>query len=81
MSALKTKIPKSARGPVGIGSLCLGLLGFTVGYVLTVLGITFFYDLAPHQIPALDSVIIFLLGIGFLGLGYAGLKGFMHFSY
>lgn len=81
MSAIKTKIPKSARGPVGVGSLCLGLLGFTVGYIFTVLGITFFYDLAPHQIPTLDSVIIFLLGIGFLALGYAGLKGFMHFSY
>lgn len=81
MSALKSRIPQSARGPVGIGSLFLGLIGFTVGYILTLLGITFFYDLAPHQIPTLDSVIVFLLGVAFLGLGYAGLKGFMRFSY
>lgn len=81
MSALKSRIPQSARGPVGVGSLLIGVLGFSVGYVLFVLGVTFFYDLAPHQISTLDSVIIALLGIAFLGVGYAGIKGFMHFSY
>lgn len=81
MSALKSRIPQSARGPVGVGSLLLGLVGFTVGYVLTLLGITFFYDLAPHTIPTLDSVIIVAIGVGLLGFGYAGIKGFMHFSY
>jgi len=81
MSTLKNSIPESARGPVGIGSLFFGLLGFTVGYIFTLLGIIFYYGLAPQTLPTTDSVIVLLLGFGFLGLGYAGLKGFMIFSY
>lgn len=81
MTALKESLPPAARGPVGVGSLVVGIFGFTVGYILFVLGIMLAYDLAPQEVSTLDGLLVLVLGAALIGLGYAGLKGFMYFSY
>lgn len=81
MVSLKERVPSSARGPVSVGSLLVGVAGFTVGYILLVLGISFIYDLAPHELPLFDGLVITGIGVALLVAGYAGLKGFMYFSY
>lgn len=81
MSTLKERLPASTLQPIGIGSLLVGVAGLTIGYVLLILGITFVYDLAPHELPLVDSLLVLVAGLVCAVLGYAGLKGFMHFSY
>lgn len=81
MSTLKERLPASTLQPLGIGSLLLGVAGLTIGYILLLLGVTFVYGLAPHEIPFADSLIVFAIGLLSSVLGYLGLKGFMHFSY
>lgn len=81
MGRLKEHVPPGARGPVGVGSLLIGVLGFTIGYILVVLGIALVYDLAPHEVPTYDAVMVFLIGAVLVVSGYLGLKGFMYFSY
>ncbi|GAB3415749.1 hypothetical protein GCM10027435_12310 [Haloparvum alkalitolerans] len=81
MSTIKERLPASALQPVGIGSLLLGVAGLTIGYILLILGITFVYGLAPHELPLVDSLLVLATGLVSALLGYAGLKGFMHFSY
>lgn len=81
MSTLKERLPASTLQPIGIGSLLVGVAGLTIGYVLLILGVTFVYDLAPHELPLFDSLMVLVVGVVSSVVGYAGLKGFMHFSY
>lgn len=81
MSTLKEAVPSSVRGPVGIGSLIVGVFGLTIGYILFVLGVSLVYDLAPHTVSTTEGGMVVLTGIGLAVLGYAGLRGFMYFSY
>lgn len=82
MTSLKERVPKPLRTPVGIMSYGLGLVGITAGYILTMLGIILYYDLAlDEQIASPESLIVLAFGIAAFVAGYLGVKGFMYFSY
>lgn len=83
MAALRERVPKPLRGPVSIASLGLGMIGITGGYILTIFGITLYYDLNGFgdAITATESVIVIGLGLAVLVIGYLGWRGFMYFAY
>lgn len=60
----------------------VGLVGITIGYILVVLGIILYYDLAlDGEIGLTGSAIVVGFGIAALIAGYFGVKGYMYFSY
>jgi len=85
MVTLKEQIPKPLRSPVSIGSYALGLLGSTLGWILTILGITLYFELygtqLNQQISDPESLLVSAVGLLCAGLGMMGLKGYMYFSY
>jgi len=85
MAALKEQIPTALRSPVTLGSYLLGLAGATVGWILTILGFTLFFELygtqLNQQISDGESLLVMACGLLAAGLGMMGLKGYMYFSY
>lgn len=83
MTTVKERVPKSLRGPVGIASLLTGIAGIAVGFVLTLLGITLYFDLhgLGEAITATESAVVTATGLAATGLGYLGWRGFMYFAY
>lgn len=85
MVTLKEQIPKPLRTPVSLGSYVLGLLGSTVGWILTILGITLYFELygtqLNQQISDPEAFVVMAVGLLCAGLGMMGLKGYMYFSY
>lgn len=79
----RERIPPALRGPVGVASLCLMLAGVTVGYVITVLGVTLYFDLngLDERITDVEAVQVTLVGIGALTVGWLGWRGFTRFAY
>lgn len=60
----------------------IGLVGITIGYVLLMLGIVLYYDLALEgEIGATGSMTVAGFGVVALVCGYFGVKGYMYFSY
>lgn len=83
MVTLRERVPQSVRGPVSIVSLAMGMLGITIGYILTVFGVTLYYDLNGfgEEITTVESVVVIGVGVAILVLGYLGWRGFMYFAY
>lgn len=81
---LREAVPKPLRTPLGLVSFFVMLFGITVGYIVTVLGITEYYNLnRPPQsaISNVESLLVLAIGIACLVIGYLGWKGFLEFSY
>lgn len=83
MATLREQVPRSAQGPISVFSLVLGIAGFTLGYIVSLLGITLYYDLNGfgEEITAMESLVVVVLGVVSLVLGYLGWRGFMYFAY
>lgn len=83
MATLRERVPRSLRGPASIASLGVGMLGITVGYMLTIFGITLYYDLNGfgNDITAIESFVVMGIGIAALFIGYLGWRGFMSLAY
>jgi len=82
MATLKERVPKPIRGPVGVLSYIVGLIGMTIGYILVMLGIILFFDLMLEDaISQTEAVTILVAGAVTAVIGYVGVKGFMYFSY
>lgn len=82
MTTLRERVPKPLRTPVGILSYLIALVGIAIGYVLVMLGLVLYYDLALDQhINNTESLIVLAVGIVVFVIGYLGIKGFMYFSY
>lgn len=83
MATLRERVPQSLRGPVSIASLGLGMLGITVGYMLTIFGVTLYYDLNGFgpDITTGESFLVIGIGLAVLVVGYFGWRGFMYFAY
>ena len=83
MATTRERVPPTLRGPVSILSLGVGVFGIAVGYILTILGVTLFFDLngLGDAITATESVVVTVAGVALLALGYLGWRGFMYFAY
>ncbi|WP_049970840.1 hypothetical protein [Haladaptatus cibarius] len=82
--ALKNSVPRSLRGPVGLLSIMVALLGIIVGYIYVLFGISLYFKLIPQMESTMstgESLIVLVTGIAFFGLGYAGWRGFNYFAY
>lgn len=81
--ALKDQVPKSLRGPLGFGSLGVMILGLVVGYILTMVGFTLYFEMADpgEALSAAESLSISGVGILSIVVGYLGWKGFNYFAY
>lgn len=82
MTTLKERVPKPLRTPVGIVSYLVALIGIAAGYILVMLGLLLYYDLAlDQQINSTEALTVLGVGITVLVVGYLGIRGFMYFSY
>ncbi|PSP75705.1 hypothetical protein BRC81_15080 [Halobacteriales archaeon QS_1_68_20] len=82
MTTLRDRVPKPLRTPVGILSYLIALVGIAVGYVLVMLGLVLYYDLAlDEHINSTEALTVLAVGIVVSIIGYLGIKGFMYFSY
>ena len=85
MVTLKEQVPTPLRTPVSLGSYLLGLVGSAVGWILTILGLTLFFQLygtqLNQQISDGEALLVMACGLLAAGLGMMGLKGYMYFSY
>lgn len=81
--SVREQVPMSLRGPVGVTSLGLFVLGAAVGYILVLLGITLYFNLngIGSAFTSTESLIVVAVGLTSLGVGYVGWKGFNYFSY
>lgn len=81
--SIRERIPPVLRGPVGLASLVVMLAGVTVGYVVTVLGVTLYFDLngLDEGITDVEAVQVTLVGLGALTVGWLGWRGFTRFAY
>lgn len=89
--SVRQRIPKPLRGPIGFLSLFVMIAGMAIGYVLSLLGVTLYFNMAgidtnlpPGQAEAVtpvESVIVIAIGIGLIVLGYFGWRGFNYFAY
>lgn len=81
---LREQVPKPLRGPVGFASLGIMMLGATIGYIITTVGITIYFGLSPLEPSAVDtgeSLAIIAIGLVTLAIGYLGWRGFNYFAY
>lgn len=83
MVTIRERVPPIARGPVSVVSLGLGVIGITLGYVITLLGITLYFDLhsVDKSLTAIESMVVIVIGLAFFVIGYLGWRGFMYFAY
>lgn len=83
MSTTSRRIPERLRGPIGFLSLVVNILGLVVGYILTMLGITLYYNMNGYgdKITDFESFVVVGFGLVAFALGYLGWRGFLRFSY
>lgn len=82
MSTIRERVPPSLRDPLALASVGVLVLGLTVGYVLTVLGISVLLGLVlPAELSAVDGAIVVAVGLASTAVGYLGWRGFAYFSY
>lgn len=79
--AANRRLPSAVKGPLGLGSLVLGIVGAVVGYVFVILGITMYFDLNSLTISNTQSMVIVVAGFVSLAVAYAGWRGFMRLAY
>lgn len=81
--ALKDQVPTYLRGPLGFGSLGVMIVGFVVGYIFTMVGITLYFEMGQpaEALSTVESLAIAGVGILCLVSGYFGWKGFNYFAY
>jgi hypothetical protein len=83
--SLREAVPKPLRGPVGFASLGVMILGIATGYIITILGITLYFQLhgppVEGNISTSESIQVTVVGLLCLVSGYLGWKGFLYFSY
>jgi hypothetical protein len=81
--SVRDRVPKPLRTPIGLSSMVVMLAGLAVGYILTVLGITLYYDLngLGDAISNWEAIQVTLVGLACFVVGYLGWRGFLYFSY
>jgi hypothetical protein len=82
--ALKTSVPKSLRGPIGLLSIIIALLGAAIGYIFLLFGLSLYFKLVPQMNQTMtqsESIVVIVTGIVVIAVGYAGWRGFHYFAY
>ncbi|WP_423745271.1 hypothetical protein V5735_04520 (plasmid) [Haladaptatus sp. SPP-AMP-3] len=82
--ALKTSVPKSLRGPIGLLSIIVALLGAVIGYIFLLFGVSLYFQLVPQMNDTMtqsESLVVIVTGIVVFAVGYAGWRGFHYFAY
>ncbi|WP_284014282.1 hypothetical protein [Halobaculum litoreum] len=80
--SVRTRIPESVKGPLGVVSLAVMILGLVVGYIFTMIGVTLYFGLNGIEgISTGESVLVVATGLVCLVAGYFGWKGFIGFAY
>ncbi len=82
--ALKTSVPKSLRGPIGLLSIVVALLGVVIGYIYFLFGLSLYFKLIPQMTDTMtsgESFVVIATGIVLFVVGYAGWRGFNYFAY
>lgn len=81
--SVRERVPKPLRTPIGLVSIAVMVFGVAVGYILTLLGITLYYDLngLGDAITNVEAIQVTVVGLVTLVFGYLGWRGFLYFSY
>ncbi|MFC7098535.1 hypothetical protein [Halobaculum marinum] len=80
--SVSTRVPEPLKGPLGVVSLGVMIVGLVVGYIFTMVGVTLYFDLNGIQgISNGESLVVVATGLACLVAGYLGWKGFMGFAY
>ncbi|WP_277553197.1 hypothetical protein [Halobaculum limi] len=80
--SVRNRVPDPLKGPLGVASLGVMILGLVLGYIFTMVGVTLFFDLNGIQgISESESIVVIGTGIVCIFIGYAGWRGFMGFAY
>lgn len=80
--SVRNRVPDPLKGPLGVASLGVMILGLVLGYIFTMVGVTLFFELNGIQgISEGESIIVIVTGIVCILIGYAGWRGFMGFAY
>ncbi|WP_458185390.1 hypothetical protein [Haladaptatus sp. NG-WS-4] len=82
--ALKNRVPRALRGPVGLLSIIVALLGIVIGYIYLLFGLSLYFELIPQMratMTTTESLVVIAGGVVCLIIGYAGWRGFNYFAY
>lgn len=79
--AVKDRVPKQLRAPVGFASIAVMILGLVVGYIFTMLGVMLYFDLELEVVTKGESLVVLATGIAMFAVAYGGWKGFNYFAY
>lgn len=79
-TSVRQRVPQSLVGPLGFLSLFVGIIGIVLGYIITMVGLTTYWDLNGLGISSTESFTIIGIGLAFFFVAYLGYRGFMTFA-
>ncbi|QZX99656.1 hypothetical protein [Halobaculum rubrum] len=80
--SVTNRVPDAAKGPLGVASLGVMIVGLVLGYIFMMLGVTLYFNLnGIQEISSIESLIVLATGVVCFVAGYAGWRGFMGFAY
>ncbi len=79
-TSVRQRVPQSLIGPLGFLSLLVGIIGVVLGYIITMVGLTTYWDLNGLGISSMESFTIIGIGLAFFFAAYLGYRGFMTFA-
>lgn len=79
-TSVRQRVPQSLIGPLGFLSLFVGIIGIVLGYIITMVGLTTYWDLNGLGISSMESFTIIGVGLAFFLVAYLGYRGFMTFA-
>jgi hypothetical protein len=79
-TSVRQRVPERLVGPLGMLSLLLGLVAVVLGYIITVVGLTTYWNLNGLGLSQTESLTIIGTGLACLVVAYVGYRGFMTFA-
>ena len=78
--SVRQRVPEQLVGPLGFISLAVGVVGLVVGYIITIVGITTYWNLNGLELANSEALIIAAVGVACLAVAYVGDRGLMTFA-
>jgi hypothetical protein len=79
-TSVRQRVPESLVGPLGFLSLLFGVISLVLGYIITMVGLTTYWDLNGLGITSTQSFTIIGIGAVCIFFAYLGYRGFMGFA-